>query len=572
MISLLKYLRNYKKESILSPLFKLLEASFELLVPIVMARIIDVGIADGDRPYVIRMALILVSLGLIGMACSVTAQYFAAKAAVGFSTEMKHALYGHIQGLSFKELDNLGTSSLITKMTSDANQVQSGVNMTLRLFLRSPFIVIGAMVMAFTIDERSSLVFLITIVLLSLVVFFLMSHSIPLFKKVQLRLDKLLKITRENLNGVRVVRTFNKQEDEIKDYEEANDLLTRIQLYAGKISALMNPVTYVIINIATVVLIYVGAVRVDAGSLTQGEVVALVNYMSQILVELIKLANLIITITKALACANRIKGIFEVESSMQFIENPAMDGKDSEYAVEFINAAIRYNDKGDEALTNINLSVKHGETIGIIGGTGSGKSSLINLIPRYYDVTSGSVKVDGIDVKEYDAKALRYKIGMVMQKNVLFKGTIRDNVVLGTDGVTEADIEKAVELSQSGEFVDIKEGRLDYKIEQSGRNLSGGQKQRLTIARALVRKPEILILDDSSSALDYATDARLRSAIKELDNKITVFIVSQRISSIMHADRIIVMDDGRIAGTGTHEELLNSCEIYREINSSQNNR
>lgn len=572
MISLLKYLRNYKKESILSPLFKLLEASFELLVPIVMAKIIDIGIANGDRPYVIRMALVLVVLGLVGLACSVTAQYFAAKAAVGFSAEMKHALYGHIQSLSFKELDNLGTASLITRMTSDANQVQSGVNMTLRLFLRSPFIVLGAMVMAFTIDARSSLVFLVTIVVLSLVVFFLMSLSIPLFKKVQFRLDKVLKITRENLNGVRVVRAFNKQDSEIRDYGEANDLLTKIQLYAGKISALMNPVTYIIINLATIVLIYVGAVKVDAGSLTQGEVVALVNYMSQILVELIKLANLIITITKALACANRIKGVFEVHSSMEFKNSTDIQTNDSKYAVEFINAALRYNEKGDEALSDINLSVKHGETIGIIGGTGSGKSSLINLIPRYYDVTSGTVKVDGIDVKDYDVKTLRYKIGMVMQKNVLFKGTIRDNIELGTEGATEAEIEKAVELSQSSEFIDKKEGRLEYEIEQAGRNLSGGQKQRLTIARALVRKPEILILDDSSSALDYATDAKLRSAIKELDNKITVFIVSQRIASIMHADRIIVMDDGRIAGTGTHEELLNNCEIYREINNSQNNR
>lgn len=572
MFSLLKYLRNYKKESILSPLFKLLEASFELLVPIVMARIIDVGIAGGDKTYVIRMALVLVALGLVGLTCSVTAQYFAAKAAVGFSAEMKHALYGHIQGLSFKELDNLGTSSLITRMTSDANQVQSGVNMTLRLFLRSPFIVVGAMVMAFTIDAGSSLVFLVTIIILSVVVFFLMALSIPLFKKVQFRLDKVLKITRENLNGVRVVRAFNKQESEINDFAEANGLLTKIQLYAGKISALMNPVTYVIINIATVVLIYVGAVRVDTGRLTQGEVVALVNYMSQILVELIKLANLIITITKALACANRIKGVFEVDSSMHFMENAKTNGNDSNYAVEFIDAGLRYNEKGDEALSGISLAVKHGETIGIIGGTGSGKSSLINLIPRYYDVTSGSVKVDGVDVKDYDAKALRYKIGMVMQKNVLFKGTIRENIEFGTEGTTDADIEKAVELSQSGEFIDKKEGRLEYGIEQAGRNLSGGQKQRLTIARALVRKPDILILDDSSSALDYATDAKLRNAIKTIGNNITVFIVSQRIASIMHADRIIVMDDGRIAGIGTHEELLNNCEIYREISNSQSNR
>lgn len=568
MKNLLIYLKDYKKETVLGPLFKLLEASFELLVPLVMAAIIDIGIANADKGYIIKMCLVMVALGIIGLACSITAQYFAAKAAVGFSTKLRHSLFKHIQSLSFSEMDDIGTSTMITRMTSDINQVQSGVNMVLRLFLRSPFIVFGAMIMAFTIDVKAALVFVVVIPLLSVVVFAVMAYSIPLYKKVQAALDNVLGITRENLTGVRVIRAFNKENEEIEKFGVAHDNLTGLQMFVGKVTAIMNPGTYIIINAGILALIYAGAIRVDAGYITQGQVVALVNYMSQILVELIKLANLIITVTKALACANRISSVLEIESTMNSPENPVKPGV-SEYAVEFDNVSLRYNSSGEEALSNIDFKVKKGETVGIIGGTGSGKSSVVNMIPRFYDAFSGEVKVNGVNVKDYDMKDLRERVGIVLQKAVLFKGTIRENLMWGNDSATDADIEKAIAASQSKEFVDNKEGRLDYMISQGGKNLSGGQKQRLTIARAIVKNPEILILDDSASALDYATDAALRKSIRELENNPTVFIVSQRTSSIHSADKIVVLDDGKIVGIGTHDELLNTCDIYREINDSQ---
>lgn len=568
MKNLLIYLKDYKKETVLGPLFKLLEASFELLVPLVMAAIIDIGIANADKRYIVKMCLVMVALGIIGLACSITAQYFAAKAAVGFSTKLRHSLFKHIQSLSFSEMDDIGTSTMITRMTSDINQVQSGVNMVLRLFLRSPFIVFGAMIMAFTIDVKAALVFVVVIPLLSVVVFAVMAYSIPLYKKVQEALDNVLGITRENLTGVRVIRAFNKENEEIEKFGVAHDNLTGLQMFVGKVTAIMNPGTYIIINAGILALIYAGAIRVDAGYITQGQVVALVNYMSQILVELIKLANLIITVTKALACANRISSVLEIESTMNSPENPVKPGV-SEYAVEFDNVSLRYNSSGEEALSNIDFKVKKGETVGIIGGTGSGKSSVVNMIPRFYDAFSGEVKVNGVNVKDYDMKDLRERVGIVLQKAVLFKGTIRENLMWGNDSATDADIEKAIAASQSKEFVDNKEGRLDYMISQGGKNLSGGQKQRLTIARAIVKNPEILILDDSASALDYATDAALRKSIRELENNPTVFIVSQRTSSIHSADKIVVLDDGKIVGIGTHDELLNTCDIYREINDSQ---
>ena len=568
MKNLLIYLKDYKKETVFGPLFKLLEASFELLVPLVMADIIDVGIANADKRYIVKMCLVMVALGIIGLACSITAQYFAAKAAVGFSTKLRHSLFKHIQSLSFSEMDDIGTSTMITRMTSDINQVQSGVNMVLRLFLRSPFIVFGAMIMAFTIDVKAALVFVVVIPLLSVVVFAIMAYSIPLYKKVQAALDNVLGITRENLTGVRVIRAFNKENEEIEKFGVAHDNLTGLQMFVGKVTAIMNPGTYIIINAGILALIYAGAIRVDAGYITQGQVVALVNYMSQILVELIKLANLIITVTKALACANRISSVLEIESTMNSPENPVKPGV-SEYAVEFDNVSLRYNSSGEEALSNIDFKVKKGETVGIIGGTGSGKSSVVNMIPRFYDAFSGEVKVNGVNVKDYDMKDLRERVGIVLQKAVLFKGTIRENLMCGNDSAIDADIEKAIAASQSKEFVDNKEGRLDYMISQGGKNLSGGQKQRLTIARAIVKNPEILILDDSASALDYATDAALRKSIRELENNPTVFIVSQRTSSIRSADKIVVLDDGKIVGIGTHDELLNTCDIYREINDSQ---
>lgn len=568
MKSLLKYLKDYKKETVLGPLFKLLEASFELLVPLVMAAIIDTGIAGEDKGYIIKMCLVMVALGIIGLVCSITAQYFAAKAAVGFATKLRHAMFSHIQGLSFSEIDDVGTSTMITRMTSDINQVQSGVNMTLRLFLRSPFIVFGAMIMAFTIDVKAALVFVVIIPLLSVVVFLIMALSIPLYRKVQAQLDKVLGITRENLTGIRVFRAFNKEGEETEKFHDSHNELTSLQMFVGRITALMNPVTYIIINAGILALIYTGAVRVDNGFITQGQVVALVNYMSQILVELIKLANLIITITKSLACANRITNLMNIESSMENTANPRKDAV-TEYSVEFDNVSLKYHTEGEEALSNISFKVKKGETVGIIGGTGSGKSSVVNMIPRFYDAQSGEVRVNGINVKEQDITELRQKVGIVLQKAVLFKGTIRENLKWGNPDATDEDLENALEVSQSKEFVDNKEGRLDSRVSQGGNNLSGGQRQRLTIARALVKNPEILILDDSASALDYATDAKLRKSIKELKSNPTVFIVSQRTSSIRSADKIVVLDDGRIAGIGTHDELLKTCSIYKEINDSQ---
>ena len=578
MKKLLVYLKDYKKESVLGPLFKLLEATFELIVPLVMAAIIDTGVATGDKSYIMKMCMVLVLLAVIGLTCSVTAQYFAAKAAVGFATKLRHALFAHIERLSFTEMDTVGTATLITRMTSDVNQVQNGVNLVLRLFLRSPFIVFGAMVMAFTIDVKAALVFVVTIPLLSIIVFGIMLISIPLYKKVQSALDKVLGITRENLTGSRVIRAFNKEDDEKVHFNENNDLLTRAQIYVGKISALMNPLTYVIINGAIVVLVWTGAVRVDNGYITQGEVVALINYMSQILVELVKLANLIININKSIACGNRIQSIFEMQPSItdgsgQKVDKVQTDTADrseeAEYAVEFSHVGLTYAGAGDESLTDIDFKVKKGETIGIIGGTGYGKSSVVNLIPRFYDVTSGFIKVDGKDVKDYPLEELRGKIGTVLQKAVLFHGTIRENLKWGNPDATEEDLNRAITVAQAKEFVDNKEGGLDFEIEQGGKNLSGGQRQRLTIARAVVKKPEILILDDSASALDFATDAALRKAIREMEGETTVFIVSQRAASIQHADRIVVLDDGKIVGLGTSEELLESCEVYQEIYNSQ---
>lgn len=570
MRKLLIYMKDYKKESVLAPLFKLLEASFELLVPLVMARIIDRGIGNGDRHYVIIMCLLMVSLGIIGLVCSATAQYFAAKAAVGFSTKLRHVLFSHIQGLSFTEMDTMGTSTLITRMTSDINQVQNGVNMVLRLFLRSPCIVFGAMIMAFTIDVKAALIFVVTIPLLSVVVFGIMLITIPLYKKTQAALDRVLGITRENLTGVRVIRAFNKEEEEKERFQESNDTLTAMQKHVGKISGLMNPMTYVIINGVLVVLLWTGAIRVDTGYITQGQLIALVNYMFQILVELIKLANLIITITKALACANRVESVLEIQSSMQdgSKKSPA-ETKESCAAVEFCHVGLTYKNAGEESLTDINFKAGKGQTIGIIGGTGSGKSSLVHLIPRFYDVTAGEVRVNGVDVRNYPIHELRQKVGMVLQKASLFKGTIRENLLWGNRGASDEELWRALEISQAKEFVEKKEDGLDTEVVQGGKNLSGGQKQRLTIARALVKNPEILILDDSASALDFATDARLRRAIGNLKDKMTVFIVSQRASSVMYSDLILVMEDGHLAGAGSHGELLKTCSVYREIYGSQ---
>ncbi len=588
MKKLLVYLKDYKKESVLGPLFKLLEASFELAVPLVMAAIIDAGVANADMPYIMRMCLVLVVLALVGMVSAVTAQYFAAKAAVGFATGLRHALFAHIESLSFSEMDTVGTSTLITRMTSDVNQVQNGVNLVLRLFLRSPFIVFGAMVMAFTIDIRAALVFVVVIPLLSVVVFGIMLVSIPLYKKVQAALDRVLGITRENLTGSRVIRAFNKEEDEIEEFGERNQALTQVQLFVGKISALMNPLTYVLINGATIVLVWTGAVRVNEGFLTQGEVVALVNYMSQILVELVKLANLIININKSLACANRIASVFETESSLSDgtmpyeaaagTGIPDKSGADAAEnagadmhvpAVEFSHVGLVYAGGGGEALSDIDFAVRPGETVGIIGGTGSGKSSVVNLIPRFYDATGGSVRVNGRDVREYALKELRRNVGIVPQKAVLFHGTIRDNMKWGNPDASDEAIMEALEIAQARDFVESKAGALDYVVEQGGKNFSGGQRQRLTIARAIVKKPDILILDDSASALDLATDAALRGAIKRMQGKMTVFIVSQRAASIRHADKIVVLEDGAVAGIGIHEELLRRCAVYREIYESQ---
>lgn len=565
---LLIYLKDYKKECVLAPLFKMLEASFELFVPLVVAAIIDKGIAGRDVGYIIKMCLMLVLLAIIGLVCSVTAQYFSAKAAVGFGTGVRQALFKHLLGLSFTEVDTLGTATMMTRMTSDVNQAQNGVNMVLRLFLRSPFVVLGATVMAFTIDARSALIFVIAIILLSIVVFGIMLMNIPMLKAVQQRLDQVLSSTRENLAGVRVIRAFGKEQEELEAFTTRNEALTHIQKKAGTIAALMNPLTYVIINVAIVRLIWVGAIQVDQGILSQGQVVALYNYMSQILVELIKLAALIITVNKSIACGNRISDVFEIKSSMAYGSYGAGNVDESAPIVSFKNVSLTYKGAGEESLTAINFEVKKGETVGIIGGTGSGKSSLVHLIPRFYDATAGEVLINGENVKSYERGALLNKIGIVMQKAVLFKGDIASNIKWGNKEASEEDINAAVALAQGSEVV-AQKGGLEGKIEQGGRNLSGGQRQRMSIARALVKKPEILILDDSTSALDFATDAKLRMAIRNLDYKPTVFIVSQRASSIQYADQIIVLDDGKMVGKGTHETLLEECEVYREIYYSQ---
>lgn len=570
MRKLLIYLKDYKKESVLAPLFKMLEAIFELFVPLVMSAVIDVGIKNSDKPYIIKMCLVLVALGIIGLVCSITAQYFAAKAACGFATKLRHSLFDHIQSLSFSEMDTIGTSTLITRMTSDINQVQNGVNMTLRLFLRSPFVVFGSMIMAFTISIKAAMIFVIAIPLLSLVVFGIMYMSIPLYKNVQSNLDDVLRITHENLTGSRVIRAFHKEDNEIEQFENSNNSLSKLQIYVGKISALMNPITYTIINIAIVALIWTGAIQVNIGNISQGNVVALVNYMSQILVELVKFANLIVLINKAIACGNRIEAAFEIESSLIEPEKPAVVGeKLPETVVFFDHVSLKYKNSSQDSLTDITFDVKRGETIGIIGGTGSGKSSLVNMLPRFYDYTGGQLKIDGIDVKDYAVDDLRNKIGVVMQRAVLFKGTIRENLKWGNPDASDADLMEALETAQAAEVVQGKENGLDAEVAQGGKNFSGGQKQRLTIARALVRKPEILILDDSASALDYATDAALRKAIRDMKNSPTLFIVSQRAASILYADKIIVLDDGKVAGIGTHTELLESCPVYQEIYYSQ---
>lgn len=569
MKQILKYLKEYKKECICAPLFKLLEASFELIVPLVMAAIIDNGITASDKPYIWKMGGVLVLLAAVGLASSVTAQYFAAKAAVGFSTKLRHILFEKIESLSFSKMDTVGTSTLITRMTSDINQVQSGVNLVLRLFLRSPFIVFGAMAMAFTVNVRAAMVFVVTIPLLSIVVFSVMAASLPLYKKVQSSLDTVLSHTRENLEGTRVIRAFNKQNDEIDSFNRDNELLTNMQQVVGRISALTNPLTFIIINIATIAVIVSGGKQVYAGILTQGEVVALVNYMSQILVELIKLANLIVQVTKAVACGNRIADVLSIPSKLPE-KNPKLIGaKDGAPEVEFDHVCMTYEGAADETLTDISFTVKKGQTIGIIGGTGSGKSSLVNLIPRFYDATKGTIRIQGNDINDYDAVQLRDKIGVVMQKAVLFAGTIADNLRWGKNDATEEEMWKALDIAQATEVVKGKEGGLDYMIEQGGKNLSGGQKQRLTIARAVVKDPDILILDDSASALDFATDASLRAALKGMHGDKTIFIVSQRTSSIQFADNIIVLDDGQMVGFGPHEELLETCETYKEIYDSQ---
>ncbi len=567
MKDILIYIKKYKKEAVLAPLFKMLEALFELFIPLVVAAIIDQGIGKKDTSLLLRMSLLLVALAVIGLIFSITAQYFASKAAVGTATSMRHFLFQHIQTFSYTEIDTLGTSTLITRMTSDINQIQNAINLVLRLLLRSPFIVFGSMIMAFTIDVKAALVFVVTIPILSIVVFGVMLITKPLYKKVQNNLDQILRIMRENLSGVRVIRAFRQEQREIKQFREANDSLTDAQKYVGRFSGLLNPLTYIIINASIIILIWVGAIRVDSGVLTQGQLIALYNYMSQILVELIKLANLIMSITKALACANRVSNIFEIKNNKE--EGTIIEPVDYDYAVEFKNVSFQYSEAGEEALTGLSFQVKNGATVGIIGGTGSGKSSLVNLIPGFYDVTDGEVLIKGSNVKEYTRDAINQIVSIVPQKAQLFAGSIRENLILGNKDATEEELYKALEISQALEFVQEKEGKLDAIIEQGGKNLSGGQQQRLTIARALVKGGDILILDDSASALDFATDAKLRKAIREMDAKPTVFIVSQRASTILHADQIIVMDNGRIVGMGRHEELLTDCDIYQEIYFSQ---
>lgn len=568
MKKLWKYMRDYRREGILAPLFKLLEASLELLVPLVMAQIIDIGIANGDRGFILSRCGILAALAAVGLVCSITAQYFAAKASVGFAAKLRSTLFKHIQSLSYSKLDTQGTGTLIARITGDINQVQSGMNLALRLLLRSPFVVFGAMIMAFTIDVKAALVFVVTIPLLSIVVFGIMLWSIPMYKKVQARLDKVLGITRENLSGVRVIRAFCKEDEERREFGERNAALTKLQLIVGRVSAAMNPATYIMINLGIAVLIYVGALRVDSGILSQGQVVALYNYMSQILVELVKLASLIITITKALACAGRVSAALDVESDMHGADTMPKE-IDTDEEVRFENVEFGYATGGEPALSGISFSVKKGETMGIIGGTGSGKSSLVSLIPRFYDATGGHVYIKGNEVKDYPLGALREMVGMVPQKAVLFKGTIRENLRWGNADATEEEMERALSDAQALEIVKAKPEGLDSPVAQDGKNLSGGQRQRLTIARALIKKPEILILDDSASALDYATDLALRRSLAALSYRPTVFIVSQRASSILHADKIAVLDEGKMVGLGTHDELMQTCPVYREIYYSQ---
>lgn len=568
MKRLLSYMKAYRKESLLGPLFKMLEASFELLVPLVVASMVDVGIRGRDVSYVLRMGGILVLLGIIGLACSLTAQYFAARAATGAATAMRNNLFSHIAGLSYTEIDQIGASTLITRMTSDINQVQNGINMTLRLLLRSPFVVFGAMIMAFTVDVRAAMVFAVTIPVLCVIVFGIMLVSMPLYQSVQRQLDRVLLTTRENLMGVRVIRAFNQQDSEKEKFEKENSGLVQMQVFVGKISALLNPVTYVIINLATVVVIWVGGQQTDSGIISQGQVIALVNYMSQILVELIKMANLIILISKAVACMKRVDGVFQMESSLKDGEKISQDHPTSP-KVEFANVSFAYGGSKSDSLSGVSFKAMRGQTVGVIGGTGSGKSSLVNLIPRFYDAGEGQVLVDGTDVREYSMETLRSVIGTVPQKAVLFKGTLRENMRWGKPDASDEEIYAALETAQARDFVDQKGQGLELPIDQGGHNLSGGQRQRLTIARALVRCPQILILDDSASALDFATDARLRKAIRSRTKDMTVFIVSQRASAIRNADQILVLDDGRLAGMGTHRELLKTCEVYREICLSQ---
>ena len=573
MKRLMMYLKDYKKESILAPLFKLLEAFFELLVPLVMANIIDYGISNRNMGYIGKMGLLLLLLGVVGLASSITAQFFAAKAAVGVSTKLRQALFDHIEDLSFTDIDKAGTSTMITRMTSDVNQVQSGINMTLRLFLRSPIIVFGAMIMAFTIDVKCALIFVVAIPLLSVVVFGIILSTIPMYKKVQSKLDQVLGITRENLTGVRVIRAFHQEAKESDRFRENNEALSAMQIFVGKISACMNPVTYIIVNGAIIALIYTGAVQVNIGNLSQGEVVAIINYMNQILVELVKLANLIVTMTKALACAERVASVFDIGADAAYVE--AQDQKLADKVdksapfLDFKHVSLTYQGAGAPTLQDMNFTVNRGDTVGIIGGTGSGKTSLVNLIPGFYPATEGEILLEGRDIRTMSDEELRGRIGVVPQKAVLFKGTIRSNLQWGKPDATEEEMWKALELAQASEVVDGKPGKLDATVAQNGKNFSGGQRQRLTIARALVRNPEILILDDSASALDYATDAKLRAAIRTLEDKTTTFIVSQRASTIRHADKIIVLDDGEIAGMGTHDELLKDCTVYQEIYYSQ---
>ena len=575
MKRLMMYLKDYKKESILAPLFKLLEAFFELMVPLVMANIIDYGISNRNMGYIGKMGLLLLLLGVVGLASSITAQFFAAKAAVGFSTKLRQALFNHIEDLSFTDIDKAGTSTMITRMTSDVNQVQSGINMTLRLFLRSPIIVFGAMIMAFTIDVKCALIFVVAIPLLSVVVFGIILSTIPMYKKVQSKLDQVLGITRENLTGVRVIRAFHQEAKEKERFRENNEALSAMQIFVGKISACMNPVTYLIVNGAIIALIYTGAVQVSIGNLSQGEVVAIINYMNQILVELVKLANLIVTMTKALACADRVASVFEIGADAAYTEKNTQEQKLADKVdpkapfLNFKHVSLTYQGAGAPTLQDMNFTVNRGDTVGIIGGTGSGKTSLVNLIPGFYPATEGEILLEGRDIKTMNDEELRGRIGVVPQKAVLFKGTIRSNLQWGKTDATEEEMWKALELAQASEVVEGKPGKLDAAVAQNGKNFSGGQRQRLTIARALVRNPEILILDDSASALDYATDAKLRAALRTLENKTTTFIVSQRASTIRHADKIIVLDDGEIAGMGTHDELLKECTVYQEIYYSQ---